>query len=215
MYEDDVDLNTIVPVDYDEDQPTTSENGPTKFKDPEKGTGIIYLSTIPPAFNASKIRDAFSNFGDVGRIYLQVSVMSCFALILFNFRQKSLNRRIVDAGSLKDGLNSKRSQLPKKLPIVWTANKLVASEELVLLILCGVWSIWVVSSGLTWLSNCLPRSVQRSDECKWKLFKQRSKLIISSIKLSRMNGLKRQDYDLSLGILRPRLGMSRTCYFSG
>ncbi|KAI6182230.1 Activator of basal transcription 1 [Aphelenchoides bicaudatus] len=86
MYEDDIDLNTIVPVDYDEDQPTTSENGPTKFKDPEKGTGIIYLSTIPPAFNASKIRDAFSNFGDVGRIYLQIE----------KFKPKNRRRRFVE-----------------------------------------------------------------------------------------------------------------------
>ncbi|KAH9633466.1 hypothetical protein HF086_013143 [Spodoptera exigua] len=35
--------------------------------------GIIYLSTIPPYMNVAKIREIFSEFGDVGRIYLQPS----------------------------------------------------------------------------------------------------------------------------------------------
>ncbi|XP_023940374.1 uncharacterized protein LOC112047479 [Bicyclus anynana] len=35
--------------------------------------GIIYLSTIPPYMNVAKIREIFSQYGDVGRIYLQSS----------------------------------------------------------------------------------------------------------------------------------------------
>ncbi|XP_038208201.1 pre-rRNA-processing protein esf2-like [Zerene cesonia] len=35
--------------------------------------GIIYLSTIPPYMNVAKIREIFSVFGEVGRIYLQSS----------------------------------------------------------------------------------------------------------------------------------------------
>ncbi|XP_022821530.1 pre-rRNA-processing protein esf2-like [Spodoptera litura] len=35
--------------------------------------GIIYLSTIPPYMNVAKIREIFSEFGEVGRIYLQPS----------------------------------------------------------------------------------------------------------------------------------------------
>ncbi|XP_053616707.1 uncharacterized protein LOC128678863 [Plodia interpunctella] len=35
--------------------------------------GIIYLSTIPPFMNVAKIREIFSEFGDVGRIFLQPS----------------------------------------------------------------------------------------------------------------------------------------------
>lgn len=36
-----------------------------------KKRGIIFLSTIPPYMNVAKIREIFSEFGDVGRIYLQ------------------------------------------------------------------------------------------------------------------------------------------------
>ncbi|XP_045524221.1 pre-rRNA-processing protein esf2-like [Pieris brassicae] len=35
--------------------------------------GIIYLSTIPPYMNVAKIREIFSEFGEIGRIYLQSS----------------------------------------------------------------------------------------------------------------------------------------------
>ncbi|CAH3972314.1 unnamed protein product [Pieris brassicae] len=35
--------------------------------------GIIYLSTIPPYMNVAKIRENFSEFGEIGRIYLQSS----------------------------------------------------------------------------------------------------------------------------------------------
>ncbi|VVD02504.1 unnamed protein product [Leptidea sinapis] len=35
--------------------------------------GIIFLSTIPPYMNVAKIREIFSEFGEVGRVYLQSS----------------------------------------------------------------------------------------------------------------------------------------------
>ncbi|CAH1130606.1 unnamed protein product [Ceutorhynchus assimilis] len=34
--------------------------------------GILYLSTIPPYMNVTKIREVFSEFGKVGRVYLQL-----------------------------------------------------------------------------------------------------------------------------------------------
>ncbi|KAI6208214.1 Activator of basal transcription 1 [Aphelenchoides besseyi] len=40
-------------------------------KDPEKKTGVVYLSFIPPLFTASKIRTVLSNYGEIGRIFLQ------------------------------------------------------------------------------------------------------------------------------------------------
>ena len=46
--------------------------------------GIIYLSTIPPYMNVAKIREIFSQFGDVGRIYLQSSNSKCFEVILLS-----------------------------------------------------------------------------------------------------------------------------------
>ncbi|CAB3240162.1 unnamed protein product [Arctia plantaginis] len=36
-----------------------------------KKRGIVYLSTIPPYMNVAKIREIFSEFGEIGRIYLQ------------------------------------------------------------------------------------------------------------------------------------------------
>ncbi|CAH0405605.1 unnamed protein product [Chilo suppressalis] len=35
--------------------------------------GIIYLSTIPPYMNVAKVRETFSQYGEVGRIYLQLN----------------------------------------------------------------------------------------------------------------------------------------------
>nr|XP_023013730.1 activator of basal transcription 1-like [Leptinotarsa decemlineata] len=49
-------------------EPSTS---PVKLKTPKKG--IIYLSSIPPYMNVSLIKEVFSKFGTVGRIYLQLA----------------------------------------------------------------------------------------------------------------------------------------------
>lgn len=35
--------------------------------------GIIYLSKIPKYMNIAKIRELFSEYGKIGRIYLQLS----------------------------------------------------------------------------------------------------------------------------------------------
>lgn len=45
------------------------KEGKTKKKSTE--TGIIYLSRIPPLMNVKKIRDIFSEYGEIGRIFLQ------------------------------------------------------------------------------------------------------------------------------------------------
>lgn len=49
---------------------TEEEQGMVKTK--KKKRGIIYLSTIPKFMNVAKIRDIFSTYGEVGRIYLQL-----------------------------------------------------------------------------------------------------------------------------------------------
>lgn len=48
------------------DEDIVEEDDPRKYK-----KGIIYLSTIPTGIDVSKIREIFSQFGDVGRIYLE------------------------------------------------------------------------------------------------------------------------------------------------
>ncbi|XP_055329676.1 activator of basal transcription 1-like [Paramacrobiotus metropolitanus] len=35
-------------------------------------SGVIYLSTIPPGMNVAKLREILSQYGDIGRIYLEV-----------------------------------------------------------------------------------------------------------------------------------------------
>uniref|UniRef100_A0A1E1WIX5 Activator of basal transcription 1 n=1 Tax=Pectinophora gossypiella TaxID=13191 RepID=A0A1E1WIX5_PECGO len=49
-----------------------SDSGKVKNKKTKK-RGIVFLSTIPPYMNVAKIREIFSQFGEVGRIYLQPS----------------------------------------------------------------------------------------------------------------------------------------------
>lgn len=46
-----------------------------------KKRGIVFLSTIPPYMNVAKIREIFSKYGEIGRIYLQPSTS-----MLLNFR---------------------------------------------------------------------------------------------------------------------------------
>jgi hypothetical protein len=74
-YDEEVDIDAEFPTD--EKLPSTSD-GVAKFEDPEKHTGVVYLSTVPQGFSAMKIREVFSNFGEVGRIFLQV----CFGFHL-------------------------------------------------------------------------------------------------------------------------------------
>lgn len=45
----------------------------TSFKAKKPKRGIIYLSSIPPYMNVSRIREYFTEFGTVGRIYLQLA----------------------------------------------------------------------------------------------------------------------------------------------
>ncbi|KAG6454918.1 pre-rRNA-processing protein esf2 [Manduca sexta] len=62
--------------DYESDQ--NSEDNTLKQdklvrKKKTRKRGIVYLSTIPPYMNVAKIREIFSQHGDIGRIYLQPS----------------------------------------------------------------------------------------------------------------------------------------------
>lgn len=50
---------------------TTKEVTEEKHKPSKRG--LIYLSTIPPYMNVTKVREIFEQFGKVGRIYLQLA----------------------------------------------------------------------------------------------------------------------------------------------
>lgn len=47
----------------------------------KKKRGIIFLSTIPPYMNVAKVREIFSQYGEVGRIYLQPKGSMYFEVI--------------------------------------------------------------------------------------------------------------------------------------
>lgn len=42
----------------------------------KKKRGIVYLSTIPKYMNVIKVREIFSDYGKLGRVYLQPAVPS-------------------------------------------------------------------------------------------------------------------------------------------
>jgi predicted SprT family Zn-dependent metalloprotease len=71
MYDEEEDFNN-----EDDKLPSTSDDGKLNFEDREKSTGVVYLSTVPQQFNAKKVRDALSSFGEIGRIFLQVNLLS-------------------------------------------------------------------------------------------------------------------------------------------
>lgn len=56
----------------DNEEPVPGSSKELKPKKTPK-RGIIYLSTIPLYMNVTKIREVFSEFGKVGRVYLQLA----------------------------------------------------------------------------------------------------------------------------------------------
>lgn len=59
--------------DHSEDRPipVLSTEELEAYKKKQQKRGIIYLSRIPPGMTPAKVRHIFSQFGEVGRIYLQ------------------------------------------------------------------------------------------------------------------------------------------------
>ncbi|KAJ8735265.1 hypothetical protein PYW07_006885 [Mythimna separata] len=49
------------------------DSGEEIIKKKTRKRGIVYLAVIPPFMNVAKIREIFSEYGEVGRIYLQPS----------------------------------------------------------------------------------------------------------------------------------------------
>lgn len=64
-------MNETTQETTNEEQEENGEETPKVKKPPKRG--IIYLSSIPPYMNVLKIREVFSQFGNVGRVYLQLA----------------------------------------------------------------------------------------------------------------------------------------------
>jgi len=54
-------------------EPSGERDGSSNKSQKPKKRGIIYLSTIPKYMNVTKIRETFSTYGKVGRVYLQLA----------------------------------------------------------------------------------------------------------------------------------------------
>lgn len=72
-------------ADTDSDQGINSDNNKQVVKKKTRKRGIVYLSTIPDYMNVAKIRETFSEFGDVGRIFLQPSGSTYFEVMMYLF----------------------------------------------------------------------------------------------------------------------------------
>lgn len=42
-----------------------------KFKAAQERTGVVYISRIPPGMRPTKVRHLMSQYGEIGRVYLQ------------------------------------------------------------------------------------------------------------------------------------------------
>lgn len=51
-----------------------STNGETSNTTKKKSKkGIIYLATIPPYMNVTRIRETFGEYGEIGRVYMALA----------------------------------------------------------------------------------------------------------------------------------------------
>lgn len=60
----------MIPEETSSDVATLTTESKIK-KQPKRG--IIYLSSLPPYMNVTRIREVFSEYGTVGRVYLQLA----------------------------------------------------------------------------------------------------------------------------------------------
>lgn len=67
-------------VDNTDSLDNNSDSSKVLKKKPKK-RGIVFLSTIPPYMNVAKIREIFSKYGELGRIYLQPSASKFVVMI--------------------------------------------------------------------------------------------------------------------------------------
>lgn len=83
--------NRIVNCNVEDESQTQEEVAKTKVKKSAKKNkrGIIYLSTIPKYMNVTLIREIFSVYGKVDRVYLQLADNGWF--LLYNIYHELYN----------------------------------------------------------------------------------------------------------------------------
>lgn len=99
-------------------------SGSKKLLDKKKTKrGIVFLSTIPPYMNVAKVREIFSQFGEVGRIYLQPTGSKYFE-VMFGIWQTFLFTTVRYLSlSLLPEPGEKRKRVPNQFTEGWVEFK--------------------------------------------------------------------------------------------
>ena len=81
---------------------------PLSVAQPEKKKkrGIIYLSSIPKYMNVTKVREIFSEYGEIGRVYLQLADHGLFSVIFITSLLRNISN-ILSISSFRINITSK------------------------------------------------------------------------------------------------------------
>ena len=58
-----------------------SEETPSTRKTKNTTPGVVYMSRLPPFMKPAKIRNIFSQYGEVGRLFLQPEGKNCIKIL--------------------------------------------------------------------------------------------------------------------------------------
>lgn len=72
-------------VEDDDSEDTKMDIKPLSKSQPvkKKKRGIIYLSSIPKYMNVIKVREIFAQYGEIGRVYLQLADHGLLQIIFY------------------------------------------------------------------------------------------------------------------------------------
>jgi len=127
----------MIPLeDEPQELPSTTATATTVNVESRRQPGIIYLSSIPPYMNVTRIREVFGKYGTIGRVYLQLAhteprpgekkskkrnVAMKFTEGWVEFESKSLARRVAEELNNKQVSTRKKS---KQYDSVWNMRYL-------------------------------------------------------------------------------------------
>lgn len=76
--------NSELEIEENEESNETDSVTKTKTSSKPPKNGIVYLSTIPPYMDVTRVREYFDKFGTVKRIYLQLGDQSKYSPIFLD-----------------------------------------------------------------------------------------------------------------------------------
>ena len=129
-------------------------------------SGVIYLSSIPPGMNVAKLRDIMSQYGALGRIYLEPDLKGGRSLISFPFifcisgdrpmgnfgnllllkdawrKGRQPTRKSTGKSISRAGLSSKRNGSPNRSRRAWITRKWEENAVRHTTSPCGISNTW-------------------------------------------------------------------------